>query len=242
MESQARALPQARVEQLLRRPLPDGLMVYDTERHRAHYLNRTAARVWEQCDGQTPVAELARRLEAELELPPAEEVVWLALDRLAKAHLLEGGAVPRPAGLSRRAMIRKWGLAGGIAALLPLVASLAAPSPAEAVSTIISDRNVKEGFAAVDPREILARLAALPITSWSYQAEGEGIRHIGPMAQEFAAAFGLGADERQIALVDANGVAMAAIQGLHQQLAERDAQIAAIRAELAALKERIGTA
>jgi hypothetical protein len=75
-----------------------------------------------------------------------------------------------------------------------------------------SDRTLKEGFAPVDPRDILARVAALPIETWSYR--GDTARHLGPMAQDFLAAFGLGVDERHIFPLDAGGVALAAIQGL----------------------------
>ena len=59
-----------------------------------------------------------------------------------------------------------------------------------------SDRSLKEGFAPVDSRAVLAAVAALPIERWSYK--GETVRHLGPMAQDFAAAFGLGADDRHI--------------------------------------------
>ena len=76
-----------------------------------------------------------------------------------------------------------------------------------------SDRSLKEGFEPVDPRAILAAVATLPIERWSYK--GETVRHLGPMAQDFAAAFGLGADDRHIFPLDAAGVALAAIQGLH---------------------------
>jgi len=68
-----------------------------------------------------------------------------------------------------------------------------------------SDRNVKEGFEAVDRHSVLAAVAALPIERWSYK--GEPVRHLGPMAQDFAAAFGLGADDRHIFPLDAAGVA-----------------------------------
>ena len=47
-----------------------------------------------------------------------------------------------------------------------------------------SDRNLKQGFAAVDDDEILRRLATLPITEWSYRNQDPGVRHVGPIAQE----------------------------------------------------------
>lgn len=88
-----------------------------------------------------------------------------------------------------------------------------------------SDRNLKEEFTAVEPAEVLAKVAALPISSWKYKADEHGIRHIGPMAQDFREAFGLGVDERHIATVDADGVALAAIQGLNAIVAWQRARI-----------------
>lgn len=88
-----------------------------------------------------------------------------------------------------------------------------------------SDRNIKANFSAVDPRAILQRLAKIPIQSWNFKSQPESVRHIGPMAQDFRAAFGLGIDDKTIATVDADGVAMAAIQGLYQMMMEKNKQI-----------------
>jgi hypothetical protein len=88
-----------------------------------------------------------------------------------------------------------------------------------------SDRNVKTDVAAIKPADILARLAALPIRSWRYTNETAEIHHLGPMAQDFKAAFELGNDDRTIAFVDAGGVALAAIQGLNQKVDERHRRI-----------------
>jgi hypothetical protein len=96
-----------------------------------------------------------------------------------------------------------------------------------------SDRNVKTNFAAVDSREILARVAAMPMMKWTYKTEPPAIRHLGPMAQDFYAAFGLGEDERHITTVDEGGVALAAIQGLNQKLDEKDAEIEALKEKAA---------
>src|SRR5437899_1954254 len=84
------------------------------------------------------------------------------------------------------------------------------------VWTDSSDRNVKENFAPLDGQEVLARLVQLPVSTWNYKAEESSIRHAGPVAQDFHAAFGFGQDDRHIAALDANGVALAAIQGLNQ--------------------------
>ena len=81
-----------------------------------------------------------------------------------------------------------------------------------------SDRDRKTAERPIDPHEILQKVNALPITSWQYKDEDAGVRHLGPMAQDFRQAFGLGVDERTIALVDASRVALAAIQGLNAQV------------------------
>jgi hypothetical protein len=108
-----------------------------------------------------------------------------------------------------------------------------------------SDRNAKEDFRPLDTRAVLDKVAALPLSEWSYQADEQRSRHIGPMAQDFKAAFGLGADDRHIATVDADGVALAAIQGLNQKLEERlrekDIKIAALERSIGELKELVET-
>ena len=102
-----------------------------------------------------------------------------------------------------------------------------------------SDRDTKTNFATVDERDVLARLAAVPVEAWSYKGEDASVRHIGPMAQDFHAAFNVGEDDTHINPVDANGVALAAIQGLHQMMQEKDAEIAALKASLADLHARV---
>jgi len=136
MDAMGHSPPLARDQGLLCREVPDGLMVYDQDRHEAHSLNQTAALVWRHCDGKMGVPELATLLQQELNLPAEEAVVWLALDRLEKAHLLQERLIRsgEAAGMSRRAVIRKLGLAGGLVALLPLVDSLNAPPAFASVS------------------------------------------------------------------------------------------------------------
>jgi hypothetical protein len=94
--------------------------------------------------------------------------------------------------------------------------SLAAGGTAWAV---VSDRNAKKDFAPIDSREILEKLAAIPITQWHYKWEEESVTpHIGPMAQDFKAAFYPGTDDKSITTQEADGVAFAAIQGLNQKM------------------------
>ncbi len=95
-----------------------------------------------------------------------------------------------------------------------------------------SDRNLKRDFAEVDPREVLERVAELPVTTWSYKANVPTVRHIGPMAQDFAAAFEVGDDDRHIHPVDASGVALAAIKALAEIVEEQRGEIEELRAAL----------
>src|SRR5204862_8109035 len=91
-----------------------------------------------------------------------------------------------------------------------------AVGPGSGTWNSVSDRNVKANFAAIDSRSILDKVVRLPLHTWNYITEDEHVRHLGPTSQDFSAAFGLGANDRTIAVVDADGVALAAIQGLHQ--------------------------
>ena len=99
-----------------------------------------------------------------------------------------------------------------------------------------SDRNVKENFSAVDARVMLEKVAALPITQWNFK-EDKGTPHIGPMAQDFYAAFRVGPGSSGIATVDADGVALAAIQGLNQKVEETRAENAELKRELSEIKQ-----
>ena len=103
------------------------------------------------------------------------------------------------------------------------------------VWTNASDRNLKENFAPVDARDILARVAALPVMQWNYRSE-PGVRRIGPVAQDFHAEFGLGSNDTTIATGDESGVALAAIQGLHQLMREKDAKIEAQQRDIEMLR------
>src|SRR5262249_7362198 len=90
--------------------------------------------------------------------------------------------------------------------------------PHSASLSSFSDRAAKTDVMPVAPQEVLAQLAQVPITTWRYLGQEPSIRHIGPMAQDFSAAFGVGEDERHISTVDADGVALAAIQGLNEKV------------------------
>lgn len=102
--------------------------------------------------------------------------------------------------------------------------------------TSVSDRNAKENFEEVDGRAVLHGLASIPITTWNYKAQDEGIRHMGPMSQDVFAAFGLGVSDTGIDTIDADGIALAAIQGLK---AEKDAEVARLTQENEELRARV---
>jgi hypothetical protein len=130
-------MPSARTTELVVEELPGEILVYDLKRHRAHCLNRTSALVWRHCDGRTPVSEVAEVLEDEYEVPADAEIVWLALDRLRKAKLLDDGT-ELPAeeiSHSRREMVQKLAVVGGLSILLPVVASIRSPLAAQAGSS-----------------------------------------------------------------------------------------------------------
>jgi hypothetical protein len=104
-----------------------------------------------------------------------------------------------------------------------------------------SDRNKKENFASVDPASVLATVATLPITTWNYTSEDPSVRHIGPMAQDFKAAFGVGATDKAIFQVDADGVVLVSIQALHAELQAVRSENDDLRTRLAKLEAAIAT-
>jgi hypothetical protein len=100
-----------------------------------------------------------------------------------------------------------------------------------------SSRTIKEDFSAVNPREMLRKVVDLPITSWNYKREPE-MRHIGPMSEDFHAAFAVGGD-KGISVTDSAGVALAAIQGLNEVVQEKDNQIADLKSRVETLEKLI---
>lgn len=96
------------------------------------------------------------------------------------------------------------------------------------VITATCDRVQKTDFAPIDPQDVLARVVELPIERWAYRTAPD-VRHIGPTGQAFRAAFDLGYDDASIATVDADGVALAAIQGLNAKVEAQTKEIAELR-------------
>lgn len=124
----------ARRQDLVVQELPDEVLMYDLKRHKAHCLNSTAAFVWNHCDGHTTVAEMAKLMAAKWDAPVSEDMVWLTLDKLSKANLLEERIIlpPSKAGLSRRNAVKQMGFGALLA--VPAVLSLVSPVAAHVAS------------------------------------------------------------------------------------------------------------
>lgn len=134
--------PVARTEGILTEQVEDELVVYDESRDMAARLNRTAALVWQNCDGSRSVDDLAALLREEVTDAADADLVMVTLDGLQEHGLIESGYAEREVDeskLSRRRFMRRVGIAGAAAAALPLVQSIVAPSPAAAQSGDFSD-------------------------------------------------------------------------------------------------------
>lgn len=106
----------------------------------------------------------------------------------------------------------------------------------------ISDSTKKANIREVDYQQVLSKLESMPIKQWSYKSQSEDIEHIGPMAQDFYAAFGLGDDNLTINTIDPDGIALAAIKALMQtqrELQESVNELKTVRAELDDLRELV---
>jgi hypothetical protein len=130
--------PCARRNEIFTETIAAETIVYDKASHRAHSLNKTVARVWESADGNRSVDEIAGILHRELGVPEDRGMVLLALQELSTAGLLENPAPAEtgPTLMSRRQLARRLAMAGATAAVLPLVATVLAPTPAMASSGI----------------------------------------------------------------------------------------------------------
>ena len=97
-----------------------------------------------------------------------------------------------------------------------------------------SDRNLKENFEEVDYQKILSQVGDMNVTQWNYK-EIRG-NHMGPMAQDFYKAFGLGTSDKSIATVDADGVAFASIKALLEQIEQLEKENATMKSDIADIK------
>jgi hypothetical protein len=105
----------------------------------------------------------------------------------------------------------------------------------------VSDATRKQHFRDLSGEDVLAKLARMSIQEWSYKAQDAAIRHVGPTAQEFHAAFGLGEDPLRISTIDADGIALRAIQALDERDRQHADEVAALRAALADLQAVVAT-
>ena len=130
-------LPRTRTKDLVVEKLDDETLVYDLRNNKAHCLNSTASQVWICCDGKTDVAGIARKVTAKIGQPVNPDVVQLALQNLAKAHLLDENAVAgsHSGRVTRRELIKTIGKTAAIT--LPLVTSIVAPEAAQAASCVL---------------------------------------------------------------------------------------------------------
>jgi hypothetical protein len=129
-----RQFPIARREDLIVEELPTEVLVYDLNTDKAHCLNRTAALIWKNCDGEKTEGDIAALLQDELKTPMSIQVVKLGLEELAGYGLLqEDTSAPPRAQVSRRRLIQHLGLTAAIA--LPVIMSISIPTAARAGST-----------------------------------------------------------------------------------------------------------
>lgn len=132
------------------------------------------------------------------------------------------------------ASVSNWGQSNAV-----ISTSTGAYLSTSGIWTNTSDVNRKHLFQPVVGEDVLSRLRAMPITRWSYRVDDAGIRHLGPTAQDFRAAFGLGNDDVTIGTVDADGVALAAAQALDARTLAQQQRIEALEAENADLRARM---
>lgn len=119
---------------------------------------------------------------------------------------------------------------------------LTIPGSLTAAGTIYpSDFNIKNNIVPVDSKDMFKRVAEMPISTWTYNSDKKGTRHMGPMSQDFKAAFNLGDKDTAINVVDAGGVALAAIQGIDQVIKEKDAKIEALEMKQKRMEQQLQT-
>ena len=132
------------------------------------------------------------------------------------------------------ASVSNWGQSNAV-----ISTSIGAYLSTGGVWTNASDVRRKRDFVPVSGEDVLARLRTLPLSMWSYKVDPAGVRHMGPMAQDFRRAYGLGNDSTTIGTVDADGVALAAAQALEVRTRTQAEQIAALKAQNTTLQHRL---
>lgn len=105
-----------------------------------------------------------------------------------------------------------------------------------------SSRTTKENFSLVNGEDVLSRLSKVPVSTWNYISEGNGSRHMGPMAEDFYTAFGLGTSDKSIGVQDLAGVSIAAVKALEArtaQLQAKTAEVEQLRSKVTELEQRL---
>jgi hypothetical protein len=102
----------------------------------------------------------------------------------------------------------------------------------------VSDRNLKRDIEPVDEQAVLENVARMPVSTWSYKSDDPSVRHLGPMAQDFHAAFGLGSTDRAYDPIDAHGVELAAIKALYERVQKDEALVDRLERENQELRLR----
>lgn len=130
------AFPKSRQNDIVVQRLEDEVLIYDLSSHKAFCLNDTSGLVWQMCDGNRSVGDIAGEIGRTMKTSVSEELVKLAIDGLKKDNLLENGAEIETnlSGLSRREVIKKIALTSAVA--LPIISSLVAPKAASAASVL----------------------------------------------------------------------------------------------------------
>jgi Stigma-specific protein, Stig1/Chaperone of endosialidase len=123
-------------------------------------------------------------------------------------------------------------LAGGSTCPIGCVSTPSSPC------IIISDRERKRDIEPVNRGSVLESLTGVPISTWSYASDNSSTRHMGPMAQDFRAAFGLGDSDGTYYPVDAHGVALAAIQAVYERVKAQELRIERLEMDNAELHAR----
>lgn len=102
----------------------------------------------------------------------------------------------------------------------------------------VSDRNLKRDIEPADEQAVLEAIAKMPVSTWSYKSDDPSVRHLGPMAQDFRAAFGLGDTDKAYYSIDAHGVTFAAIRALYDRLEKQSMRLEGLERENDELRKR----
>lgn len=129
----------------------------------------------------------------------------------------------------------------GVTGAIPVEFDLASNGNLTLAGTVTapSSRHFKTDINLVDGLKVLRELDAMPIVTWRYKNQSAENQHMGPIAEDFYEAFGLGEDEQFIALNDLSGVALAAVKALNEKVQERDEQIDTMADQIALLTKTV---